>query len=94
MYLVDKGVVFNRIAKHVRFVPVEDPEGCVDVRELEVDGGGGQNPVALQQAARHLRHVGEALEVVEVDVGHVPAAKLLQHHQVNKVPYCDKNLDI
>ena len=58
---------------------MEDAEGGVHVGELEVDGAGGQDAVALEQAARHLGHVVEALEVVEVDVGHVPAAQFLKN---------------
>ena len=57
---------------------MEDPEGFVHVGEPEVEGGGGQDAVPLQHAGGQLRHVGQAPEVLEVDVRYFSGTQFLK----------------
>ena len=70
-------IVLDGVAPGVRRVPVEDTEVCLKVGEPEVDRTGGENLVALQETTAELGHVAQAVEVLEVDVGHVAGAELL-----------------
>ena len=75
--LVRDQVVLHCLPECLRRVPVEDAKVGLKVWEPEVDGAGGEDVVTLQQTTAELRHEGEAVEVLEVDVRHVARAELL-----------------
>ena len=60
---------------------MQDGEGGVHVGKPEVDRVGGEDTVPLQQTARHLVHVLQAPEVLEVYILHGSRAKFLQANQ-------------
>ena len=49
---------------------MQNTKVCLNIRESQVLGGGGQDVVAVQQAAGQFIHVGQATEIFIADVGY------------------------
>ena len=58
---------------------MQNTKVCLNIREPQVLGGGGQDVVSVQQAAGQLIHVGQAAEIFVAYVGYPSRTKLLKY---------------